>query len=198
MPRTVIWRWKAPAIKVSRIDSFELKLDENGGTAEKSHTLPEFGQEIEGLTSHPLKDGSELIIFGGRGDENGQSKLYWGQLSDEGLQFTKAGIKGKNLPTPELGPGQRSLADLAIDPKGHVLAAAAMDDGDNGPFRSAIYDLGHLTAEEGVPELDSRSNSTILVPGTKVEGLTFSAEGELMAGSDNEFQGGRYEGFLLA
>ena len=54
---------------------FELSVNSKGGEARKSHVLPDFGQEVEGLATRQNKDGSQTVLFGGRGDDNGQSTM---------------------------------------------------------------------------------------------------------------------------
>ena len=173
---------------------FELKVGDKQGQAVKSHVLPDFGQEVEGLHRHQHSDGSQTVIFGGRGDDSGKSKLFWGKLSQEGLSFTDEGLKGREVQSPQLGPGQRSISELSLHSNGELWAAATIDEGDTGPFQSQLYSLGRLNMNSGQPELQTGPSDPVPVPGTKVEALAFHQD-QLLVGSDNELLGGRLEQF---
>ena len=175
---------------------FELSLNEEGGQAKKSHVLPSFGQEIEGLLSLPGKNGSKTILFGGRGDENGQSRVFWGTLSDKGLEFSAKGLEGQQIQSPRLGEGQRSIADMTLDEKGKLYATAVIDNGDQGPFDSVVYQAGQLSGNAGRP-LDTSRGQGVALKGTKAEALVAQGQGMFFSGSDNESLGGRFEQFRL-
>lgn len=176
---------------------FDLKVTADGGESRRSFVLPEFGQEIEGLTSLPQKDGSQRILFGGRGDKNGAGRIYWGTLSDDGLSFTDKGLQGTKVEAPHLGEGQRAISDLAVNSQGQLWATAAIDDGDYGPFSSMVYKVGDLSTNADAPVTLARSNEGAKIPGTKAEALLFRADGKALVGSDNEAVGGRLESFQV-
>ena len=180
----------------NRARLFELSMNSKGGEAQKAHVLPDFGQEVEGLVALPREDGSQTVLFGGRGDENGQSTIFWGSLSESGLNFTPEGLKGQKVDSPDLGPGQRSIADLAVDKNGKLWGTAAVDNGDEGPFDSQLYQLGSVTNEPNRP-FQVSSNSGVNLPGTKAEAVAFTSDGQFLVGSDNESFGGRFERFNL-
>jgi hypothetical protein len=176
---------------------FDLDVKASGGQANKSYVLPEFGQEIEGLVSLPQRDGSQTVLFGGRGDDKGQSTVFWGTLSDKGLEFSPEGLKGQKIDSPFLGEGQRSIADMTADKNGNVWAAGAVDEGDTGPFKSMVYKLGNLSGDPSKPLTPSTGNAAF-IGGTKIEALIAQPNGSFLAGSDNEDLGGRFESFGIA
>jgi len=180
----------------NRARLFELQVSADGGEANKSHQLPDFGQEVEGLVSLANEDGSQTVLFGGRGDENGASRIYWGSLSKEGLKFSPEGLEGKPVEAPYLGEGQRSIADLALDNKGQLWATAAVDEGDQGPFDSMVYRVGHLT-EGGPAPFQNSGGGGARIQGTKGEALVAYDGGSFYMGSDNESLGGRLEHFNI-
>lgn len=168
----------------------ELKIEGEGAKATRSHVLPEFGQEIEGMVSVQGKNGSSTLILAGRGGEGQAARLYWGELSEEGLEFSPEGLAGKAVTSPELGPGQRDIGELTSDENGGLWATATIDEGDEGPFRSKIYKLGHLADSKEQPfQLDVGPSVTL--EGTKAEALTFTSQGTLFVGSDDEGLGGQ-------
>ena len=169
---------------------FELKVGDDGGTAEKAHVLPEFGQEIEGLVSLDRGEGRQTLLFAGRGGDGKEPKIYWGDLTPDGLKFEPKGLEGKAVQAPFLAEGQRGLAELTADDKGQLWAAVTIDEGDTGPFQSSVYQVGSLTPNDETP-FRSRSGKNFSVPGIKAEALTFTSQGTLFVGSDDELLGGR-------
>jgi hypothetical protein len=183
--------------KDSKARLFDLKVNEHGGEARNSYVLPDFGQEVEGLVCLPGENGSQTFLFGGRGDENGNSRVFWGSLNQDGLRFSPEGLIGKKVDAPHLGEGQRSISDLALDEKGRLWATAAIDEGNNGPFDSMVYEVGHITSQGNEPFRNS-SGPGVLIKGTKGEALVAQGNGSFLMGSDNESHGGRFEQFLIA
>lgn len=181
----------------NRARLFDLKLTAQGGESRRSFELPDFGQEIEGLVSLPQKDGSQRLLFGGRGDESGAGRIYWGTLNDQGLSFTPEGLEGTKVVGPSLGKGQRSIAELALNDKGELWGTAAVDDGDYGPFKSAIYRIGTVNPEGATPVQVDQTKPHALINGTKAEAFTFLSRNRALLGSDNEAFGGRLESFRL-
>lgn len=176
---------------------FEMKVTEEGGVAEKSHVLPEFGQEIEGLVSLPQPDGEQTVLFGGRGDKDGIGKIFWGTLGKDGLSFTPEGMAGEAVDAPMSGEDRRSIGDLGVDSKGRLWATAAVDKGDNGPFESEVYQVGQITQNESDPVLESPQDGATFA-GTKAEALAFMSDGSVYVGSDNESLGGRLDQFHIS
>lgn len=172
---------------------FELQVDQSSGQAKKSHVLPEFGQEIEGMVAMPGSyEGSQTVLFAGRGGNGEQSKIYWGSLNDQGLAFSEEGLKGQSVQAPHLADGQRDIADLAADENGQLWATAATDNGDDGPFSSVAYQLGHLTPGQNQP-FQSKLGQSFALNDIKAEAISIQPNGTLFVGSDNESAGGRFE-----
>lgn len=181
----------------NRARLFDLKLTAHGGESRQSYELPDFGQEIEGLVSLPQKDGNQRLLFGGRGDQSGAGRIYWGTLNEQGLSFTPEGLEGVKVEGPSLGAGQRSIAELAVNEKGELWGAAAVDDGDYGPFKSAVYRIGTVNTESTVPVSVEKTKSQAMINGTKAEAFTFLSQNRVLMGSDNEAFGGRLEAFRI-
>lgn len=175
---------------------FELSVGAKGGKADKSHVLPDFGQEIEGMVSVPGKDGAQTVLFAGRGGEGQQSKIYWGELGDKGLAFSPEGLSGRTVSAPTVGPGQRDIADLTADKNGNLWASATIDTGDDGVFTSSVYQLGRLTPGGDAP-FEAKLGRSYSVPHVKAEALALQANGTMFVGSDNESSGGRFESIVV-
>lgn len=178
----------------------ELNVGEKSATAERKWDLPALSQEVEGMVQKKLDDDRSLVILGGRGGENGEpGRLFWGVLDNNtgSLTFSDAGKEGMEVVAPRLThPGQRDISDLQLRPDGTLWASAAVDNGDQGPFESKVYQIGSLTGREDVPVLLSGNANSSKSLFTKVEGFA-SWGGGLLTGSDNEGLGGQV-GFLLA
>ncbi len=175
---------------------FELSVNAKSGTADKSHVLPEFGQEIEGMVSVPGANGSQTVLFAGRGGEGQASKVYWGELGEKGLSFSKEGLTGQAVVAPKVGEGQRDIAELTADKNGNLWAAATIDNGDNAEFTSSVYQLGRLTPGGAAP-FEAQLGRHYNVPHVKAEALAMQANGTMFVGSDNESSGGRFESILV-
>lgn len=175
---------------------FELSVDSSGGKAEKSHVLPEFGQEIEGMVSIPRDNGAQTVLFAGRGGEGQSGKIYWGELGENGLHFSPEGLAGQAVSAPRIGAGQRDIADLTADKNGNLWASATVDGGDEGAFTSSVYQLGQLTPGGAAP-FTPKLGKSYDVPHVKVEALALQASGTMFVGSDNESFGGRFESIVV-
>jgi hypothetical protein len=175
---------------------FELSVGNQGGKAEKSHVLPEFGQEIEGVTSVKGEDGFQTVLFAGRGGNGQQGKIYWGQLGDNGLTFSKEGLAGQAVQAPNIGQGQRDLAELTVDRKGNLWGTAAVDNGNDGPFTSSLYQVGKLTPAGPTP-FETKLGQSYKLDHIKAEAMAIQGNGKFFIGSDNEAAGGRIESLLL-
>lgn len=175
---------------------FELSVDGQGGKAEKSHVLPEFGQEIEGVAAIPGDNGKQTLLFAGRGGDGQQGRIYWGELAGDGLNFSPQGLTGQPVQAPVVGPGQRDLAELTVDKNGNLWGTAAVDSGDDGPFRSALYQVGRLTPQGAAP-FEARLGQSYRLDHIKAEAMAVQGNGTFFIGSDNESSGGRFESLLV-
>lgn len=180
---------------------FQLSVDDTGSQVERAYELPPLPQEIEGLVELPLQQPHRrLVILGGRGGEQGEpGKLYWGVLDQHqgSLTFSAPGLEGTEVQAPQLGTGlQRHISELELQPDGSLWASTTADEGDYGPFESAVYRVGQIQADEIQP-LHARTNEpeAARISGTKVEGFATHERGWI-TGADNEKLGGEV-GFLL-
>ncbi|POZ49765.1 esterase-like activity of phytase family protein [Methylovulum psychrotolerans] len=88
----------------------------------------------------------------------------------------------------------RSISDMAIGQDGGLWVSAASDQGDDGPFQSAVYKIGQFQKDKGKgewlypfsnPEEHSKYDKV------KIEALNFTADGQLILGTDDENQGAK-------
>lgn len=175
---------------------FELAVGDKSGKAEKSYVLPEFGQEIEGMTSVKGENGSQTVLFAGRGGNGQQGRIYWGQLGADGLTFSKEGMAGQAVQAPKIGEGQRDLADLAVDKQGNLWGTAAIDTGNTGQFTSSLYQVGKLTPGGPAP-FQAKLGESYKLDNIKAEALATQGNGKFFIGSDNESFGGRIDTVVM-
>lgn len=172
---------------------FQLQVDEQGSSLEKSYELPKFAQEVEGIVEMPLDEHRRLVVLGGRGGEQGQpGRLYWGVLDQKqgSLSFPPQGLEGVEVKAPRLKAAvQRDISELQLRDDGTLWASASADLGNQGPFESAVYCLGKLKADLNNP-LEASGGPSIRLPGSKIEGLAAHGQGWL-TGADNETLGGQ-------
>jgi hypothetical protein len=165
-----------------------------GGTAyeKQGGEVPEF----EGLALTVGADGAWVALWGERGAHEAMGTIFFAPFDPaKGVDVDGLGALPIRVPEPK-GGDVRDVSAIAVDASGAVWFAAADDEGDDGPFRSAIYRLGRLRSScsglwierEPEPVLERR------VEGHKVEAL--SAFGGLGAtrgfalGGDDENLGG--------
>lgn len=175
---------------------FELSVGSQDGKAEKSYVLPEFGQEIEGMTAVKGENGNQTVLFAGRGGNGQQGRIYWGQLGPEGLSFSKEGLAGQAVQAPKIGEGQRDLADLAVDKQGNLWGTAAIDTGNTGQFTSALYQVGKLTPG-GTAPFQAKLGESYKLEHIKAEALAMQGNGKFYVGADNESFGGRIDTVVM-
>lgn len=176
----------------------ELSVDQNGAEVLRRHELPDFGQEIEGLAEKPLPNGDRLLILGGRGTDKGErGRLYWGILDRQQgrVHFSDAGVTGLEIDPPDLpGNKQRDISDLHLATDGTLWATTCTDNGDDGPFDSAVYTLGKV-GDTAIYPIAPQTEFAHPVTGTKLEAMAAKDEHGLYLGSDNENFGGQW-GYL--
>ncbi len=165
--------------------------------------LPKLPYEIEGMATRQRADGDVLVVLGGRGDEvHGEGRLHWGVYDPDGgtMEWPAEGVRGVDVRLPEpLGPSERPIGDLHLDPNGDLWASGCVDEGDKGPFESLIYRVGQLDAEAANP-LTLTLDRAVRVPGEKVEALDRcpGSPDRFLLGTDNEAYGGTLQSLLTA
>jgi len=109
---------------------------------------------------------------------------------EKGVDVDELGAVSLRVPEPT-GTDVRDVSDVTVDAHGRVWFAAADDEGNDGPFRSAIYRLGALRASKAGLVLDREAEPVEVrrVAEHKVEGLEIVGDGLFAYGSDDENKG---------
>lgn len=163
--------WQAKALKAFALP--QPPPDEFGSTPD--------ADQVEGVGC--MKVGDKLILaLGRRGGKvkagTKVSRLVWGELDLEKYRFGKL---GEDDLVAESVLGQRDCGDLYLQAKGDewaVWSVATRDDGDSGPFRSAVYRAGTFVADDKAVVRfvrEPKPADVVHVAGFKVEGLAAPA-----------------------
>lgn len=112
----------------------------------------------------------------------------WGQT-----QFGAVTRRAYRAPYPT-GEATRHISDISVTDSGRILASSAADAGDDGPFDSAVSDVGRVTVSAaGRVRVTFATSPSVLgtFPGYKIEGLEcLPGSDEAAVGTDDENLGG--------
>ena len=157
-------------------------------------TLPERPglPNIEGFSVQRI--GSTLVaVWGHRGAGQEAGRLFWGRFEREPLAVVDVAHHDIRVPYPlTLNPNTRHISDLKVDGDGGVWISAANDPGDDGPFQSAVYEVGTLAVTPaGVTFSEAERLAPLRTFSRKIEAIELSADGrKVIVGTDDERGGG--------
>ena len=141
--------------------------------------------------------GTLLFLFAERAEGEGSSEIRFAELTLDPLRFGAFESAGAFTSPGPTGPNARPVSALEVDAAGAIYAASAEDpDDDSGPFRSAVYRIGRVGAENGRASVSLDAGPTLLavLDGLKVESLAVrerqGGSPELWVGVDDENYGG--------
>jgi hypothetical protein len=152
----------------------------------------------EGFVALPRGDGTVLGIWADRGADARPGVLRWGVLDPARGVVAPTVLDSVRVPWPAT-PEVRHVSDLAL--RGDtLLATAASDAGDAGPFASAVYRLGRVSVDAGVPRLRRATDGQPPAPLLRLDGRKAEAiavlpgaprrAASIVLGTDDELQGG--------
>ena len=181
------------AASAGKIYHFRLDASKQTISILKVFDLPNIpkGSNFEGFAVQKI-DGQLLAVWAHRGQDQQPAVLYWGRLDLNTYQITPIGSDQLKVPFPV--SAVRHISDLKVDSAGVLFISSAADNGDDGPFESAVYVAGAFGIRE--QQITFRQNSQ-LVPlyrfkYHKVEAIELvpGRSGGLIVGSDDENMGG--------
>lgn len=145
------------------------------------------GSNFEGFALQKI-NGQLLAVWAHRGEDKQPAIVYWGRLDLNTYQITQIGSARLEVPWPV--SAVRHISDLKVDPAGILFITSATDNGDDGPFESAVYVAGAFEIRD--QQITFRQNSQ-LVPlyrfkYHKVEAIELvpGQTGGVIVGSDDE------------
>ncbi len=180
------------ATSSGKIYHFSLNFTESQINLLRVFELPNIpaGSNFESFHLQEI-DGKLLAIWGHRGDKEKPAIIYWGLLDLSTFKIKLQGSSSIVVPWPK--GNLRHISDLKVDSTGVLYITAATDNGDNGPFQSAIYIAGVFDLQGN--QVIFRKNSTLFpfyrFNHHKVEALELipGSEGGILVGTDDENMG---------
>ncbi|MEU9607309.1 hypothetical protein [Streptomyces sp. NPDC048057] len=169
--------------------AYHLRWASGAARVLREFTVPDVapGDNYEGfaLTS---SGGRLVAVWAHRGQDEDPGVLATARLDWATLAFGPRVSTPVTVPYP--GQDVRHVSDVDVTSSGQVVTTAASDPGDDGPFDSAVYDLGRVTIPAGgEPVLELRAQPLRLgtFAGHKVEGVVCAPGAPSTAlGSDDE------------
>lgn len=128
------------------------------------------------------------IMYGDRGSDLRKSTLFIGDFNPINNNITNLVKHIIDLPAPS--EHKRNIADLGIDKKNNLWTSATSDPGNDGPFETYLYKLGHLS-KSGILNLKKTQKSNLHFENQKVEALYFYKSYILLM-TDNENFGANF------
>jgi hypothetical protein len=162
---------------ISLIKTFDLPgLDKNNNL--EAFALQEIG-------------GKSIAIWAHRGGGEKPAIMYWGEFD---LATYKVKILGSTtVITPLKSPNIRHISDLKVDSSGVTSITSAIDNGDDGPFESAVYIAGTFKVVDNKVVFQQNSPVTSIVnyDKYKIEAIDFlpNGNGGMVFATDDENMG---------
>ncbi|MGB7442471.1 MAG: hypothetical protein WA919_15515 [Coleofasciculaceae cyanobacterium] len=171
---------------------FRLNTDNNKVSIIKIFSLPSLpeGSNLEGFTLQEI-NGKLLAVWAHRGQNQEPAVIYWGILDLKKYEITPQGSAQLTVPWP-VGK-VRHISDLKVDSAGAVYITSATDNGDDGPFTSAVYVAGAFSFQSNQFRLRVNRDLVSLyrLGFHKLEALELvpGATGGVFLGTDDENMG---------
>ena len=162
------------------IDPFNFRIE-----IVQTFTLPGISNKmnLEGLAIYNSAQG-QIFLYGDRGSNKRSSTLIVALYDPSNHNIYEVSKFEVELPVP--AKSKRNIADLTIDKNGGVWTAATSDPGNNGPFKTAIYQIGQMN-NTGTFDFNHPSllKPLMIIENQKVEAMIFD-KGDLILMTDNE------------
>ena len=182
------------ATSAGKVYHFRLSASNQNVSILKVFDFPNIpkGSNFEGFALQKI-NGQWLAVWAHRGQDKEPAVLYWGRLDLNTYQITPMGSAKLQVPFPV--SAVRHISDLKVDPAGVLFITSAADNGDDGPFESAVYVAGAFGIRNH--QIIFQQNSQLvplyrfnyhkveaieLVPG-QIGGVIFGSDDENMGGS---------------
>jgi hypothetical protein len=132
--------------------------------------------------------GGLIATWAHRGEGEKPAIMYWGKLDLDTYTIKIAG--STTVKTPLTSPNVRHISDLKVNSSGVVYITSAIDNGDDGPFESAVYVAGRFQMLDN--QVVFQQNSPVTKIGNyekhKIEAIEFLPNGKdgMILGTDDE------------
>lgn len=172
---------------------FQFSLDINNNISLiKIFDLPGISKEtnLESFALHKL-DGKLIAIWAHRGAGEQPGVMYWGELNLKNYKITPTGSVAVKVPM--ISGNIRHISDIKVDSAGVTYITSAVDNGDDGPFKSAVYVAGTFTLKNRKIAFQQNLPVTGIAKYDyhKIEALELlpNAEAGMIVGTDDENMG---------
>ncbi|HAA28257.1 MAG TPA: hypothetical protein DCE56_11970 [Cyanobacteria bacterium UBA8553] len=182
------------ATSAGKVYHFRLSASQQNISILKVFDFPNIPKEsnFEGFALQKI-NGQLLAVWAHRGQDRDPAVLYWGKLDLNTYQITQIGSTQLKVPWPV--SAVRHVSDVKVDPAGVLFISSAADNGDDGPFESAVYVAGafgisqqQITFQQNFQLVPlyrfnyHKVEAIELVPG-QTGGVIFGSDDENMGGS---------------
>lgn len=151
-----------------------------------SFTLPTGRTEDEGFALTRI-DNTTVAVWGERGSTTTAGHLYAATFNVSAGTF--GAVSQATVAVPYPTTDVRQISDTKLI-NGRIVISSSADPGDDGPFDSALYDVGQVSLSGGRAQLGMATPRSLgRFDGHKVEGIACSGSSGLL-GSDDENLGG--------
>ncbi|MFB9902701.1 hypothetical protein [Allokutzneria oryzae] len=136
--------------------------------------------------------GRTVAVWANRGQDSRPGRLIAAEVDLGRMEFGP--ITSATIRAPYPKKDVRHISDIVVTDSGRVLASAATDSGDDGPFDSAVYPAADLSVDNGAvalkPVQDNREIARY--PDRKIEAMTCLTPScdRMLLGTDDENLGG--------
>ncbi|MFJ9826091.1 hypothetical protein ACIRSU_17205 [Streptomyces sp. NPDC101160] len=177
---------------------YRIEVDGPRATVLDYAPLPAIGQGDD-YESFALvaRDGQLAALWADRGEGPGRpATLYAAPLTfaSWGRPLFGAVTKRAYTSTYPQSDGTRHISDISVTDSGRILASSATDAGDDGPFDSAVSDIGRVTVSAtGKVRVTLAASPAVLgtFPGYKIEAVEcLPGSDDALLGTDDENHGG--------
>lgn len=152
----------------------------------RSYRLPAGRVENESLALTQV-NGTTVALWANRGSRTAPARIF--AATHNVTQGTFGRIASAYVTVPYPTTGVRPVTDIAVVGN-EIVVTSASDNGNNGPFDSAVYAVGTVGLSSGRATLSLRSPTSLgQYPGHKVEGIACSVGADIL-GTDDENLGG--------
>jgi hypothetical protein len=130
-----------------RVFHIRLAPEHNSVDVIQSFDLPSIpaDSDFEGIALQVV-DGLLLVTWAERGLDAKPATLFWSRFDLRSHTFSQVGYAAVRVPYPTANV--RHISDVKVDPNGAVFVSAAANPGNDGPFVSAVYDIGTFAVKD--------------------------------------------------
>ena len=166
---------------------FHIKLQKKTLSAKvlHSHALPFYkannrkqqGDNYEGMACIATDKGLLILLAERGGSAAYPAAIIRTTFYQPGTQMQWSEVDTAVTAPRDMGKSMRHISDLYADNQLRLWAVAAMDESDDGPFASMVYQLGKIDKKTAKLTINPTPSSLRMINGFKVEALSRAPQG---------------------